>query len=306
MQPDADGTCSPIVDSNGQIRRTFRLRQYASVYPLRFEATGEPLPGSAQALNIIYVLDRPVNKASQNSNKPITRLGPKPCPFAYKTAQFGYKCMTDATLNGYNIDGTQINGDPECPIYPPPPASLSAYKSDGTLVIRPYKPFVPNFIENTSYKACAFQSSTPVDPEIVLSYDNGVFSSAVGPHNFWCSKSYPKAGDIIPPPNGDPFDKAPSECDLTSAAAAIKTNKGYACLKTYDPFNGSVTTPQAGCCQICSGTNCTAQGGGTNAAGRNAVFSPPQNTGNPNVASKTLPRATPNVSTTGCYDPSEP
>ncbi|MBI2606244.1 MAG: hypothetical protein HYW49_09215 [Deltaproteobacteria bacterium] len=303
-KPNSDGTCPAFLDSNGKIRRTFRLRQFSAIYPLRFDANGD-VKDQAQALNVVYVLDRPVDKTGQDPMKPITRLGPKPCPFSYKTAQFGYKCMSDATLSGWNIDGTQITGDPACPIYPPPPPST--LKSDGTLVVRPYKPFVPHFLENTAFKACAFQSGTPVDPEIALSHDDGVFTAGVGPFDFYCAKHYPAAGAIIPPPNGDPFDKPPGDCSLSDSATAIKTDKTFACAKSYDPYNGVMNTPQAGCCQICSGSSCVAQGGGTTAAGRNGAFSPPQDVGNPAQAMKLLQRAVPNqTGGGGCFDPFEP
>lgn len=302
-KPNSDGTCPSFTDSAGRIRRTFRLRKYKGIYPIRYSADGD-IADQSQPVNIIYVLDRPVDKIGQDPLKPITRLGPKPCPFSFKTAQFGQKCSTDASLAGWNIDGTQIKGNPKCPVYPPPPPEF--VKDDGTVVIRPFKPFLSHFLEDTSFKACAFQSSTPIDPEIVLSHDNSVFHSTKGPHNFYCAKHYPPAGAMIPPSNGDPFDKPPGECDLASAAAAIKTDKTYACSRTYDPTNSALNTPAAGCCQICSGANCTSKGGGVTAAGRNAAFNPPSDVANPPQSIRQLPRSIPNQSSgSGCFDPFE-
>lgn len=306
---NSDGTCPSFTDSSGRIRRTFRLRVLSTVYPIRYTETGDILDQSQQS-NVIFILDRPVEKLGQNPLKPITRLGPKPCPWSYKTTQFGQKCMTDASLAGWNIDGTQIDGQPKCPIFPSPPPTM--LKPDGTLVIRPYRPFLPYYIERTDIKACAFVSSKPVDPEIVLSHDDNIFPGGQGPSDFWCAKYYPPAGAVIPS-NGtpDPFDKIPGECDLTASAAAIKTNKSYACLKTFDPNNsGSATTPSAGCCQICAGTDCSAQGGGKKAPGRNAVFTPPRdpdsNGTNPHQAANTLPRGVPNeTGGQSCFDPFE-
>ena len=302
-KPNADGVCPAFADSTGRVRLTYRLRRFKAIYPIRFGADGD-IADRSQPVNTIYLVDRPVSKQGQDPFKPLTRLGPKPCPFSFKTAQFGQKCSTDAALDGWNIDGTQINGDPKCPVYPPPPDQF--VKTNGTVVIRPYKPFLPHYLEDTSFKACAFQSSSPIDPPIVLSHDSGVFSPANGPHNFYCAKHYPSSGSIIPPPNGDPFDKPPGDCDIAANAAAIKTNKTYACSKTYDPSGSSRNTPAAGCCQICSGADCRPQGGGVTANGRNAAFSPPSDVGNPGQAIKQLPRAVPNkVNGGGCFDPYE-
>lgn len=306
-KPNSDGTCPSFMDSSGSIRRTLRLRKYISVRPKRFDADGTILDNS-QSLNYVYVIDRPVTKAGQDPLKPMTRLGPKPCPFAY--GQNGvYKCQTDATLTGTNLDGTKIPADNKCVIYPPVPSNLwdagantKPYRQDGSLIIRPYTAYLDYWIEDTSFKGCAFQSSTPVDPEIVVAHDDSVFSSSVGPFDFYCSKNYPNAGNIIQPPFGWSFDKPPSECLEAETASAIKSSKLYACSKTYDPTNNAYITPQAGCCQKCSGSNCTAQGGGTTPRSRNAVTlgAPPAS------GSTTLTRGIPNVNTTGCFDPYEP
>lgn len=304
--PNTDGSCPAFKDFGGKIRRTFRLRQYSAVYPMRYQANGDASDVNGQSVNIVYVLDRPVERAEQDPLKPITRLGPKPCPFSYKTAQFGQKCMTDATLSGFNIDGTQIPGDPSCPIYPP--VKEKFLQKNGTFVIRPYKPFTPHYIENKRFRACAFQSSTPVDPEIVLSHDDNIFPGNNGPADFYCARHYPPTGAILPPLNGDPFDKAPGACDVSMDAASIKTDKSYACSRTYDPTNSALNTPAAGCCQICSGPDCTNSGGGVTAKGRNAAFSPPVDLPkkNPDQAFKLLPRAIPNkAGGGGCFDPYE-
>ncbi len=302
-RPNADGSCPAFIDAAGRRRRTFRLRQYTSTYPLRFDADGEPKDKS-QRINTVFIIDRPVDRTGGDPLAPITRLGPKPCPFSYRTAQFGQMCMMSATLAGQSIDGTRIIGDPACPIYPPPPDRYMS--SDGTLVIRPYRPFLPYFLENTNFRACAFPSSTPVDPEILLSHDDTAFPSPVGPFDFYCSRHYPPAGAIIPPPNGDPFDKPPGDCGDAETASAIKTNRVYACSVAYNPTGMTRNTPTAGCCQICSGGDCTAQGGGSTAAGRNAAFSPPSDGGNPPIGIRRLPRAIPNQSSGGgCFDPFE-
>jgi hypothetical protein len=300
---NADGTCPSFTDSAGKIRRTFRLRRYTSIYPLRFGATGD-IAEQQQVPNIVYVLDRPVDKLTQDPLKPITRLGPKPCPFSFKTAQFGYKCSTDSSISGWNIDGTQIQGDPGCPVYPPPPSKY--LRSDGTLVIRPFKPFLAHYLEDTNYKACTFESSTPVDPELVLVHDDNAYPLPEGPFDSYCARHYPAAGAIIPPIGGDPFDKPPGDCDDSTTAAAIKADQTYACNKTFDPTGNVQKTPSAGCCQICSGTDCRSSGGGITPAGRNAAFTSPGDTGNPATSFRRLPRAVPNLNGgNGCFNPNE-
>lgn len=296
-KPLADGTCPSFADQSGQIRRTFRLRKYQAAYPLRFNADGD-IKDTSQQVNTIYILDRPVNKASINSLKPITRIGPKPCPFSFATAQFGQRCMSDASLTGWNIDGDQITGDPKCPVFPPVPNSVQ--KTDGTVVVRPYKAFLPRYLEDTSFQACAFQSSDPVDPPIVLSTDSTIFPGPAGPYDFWCSVNYP-------PADPNPLNRAPALCSLADSAAAVKTDKTYACSLSYNPTNASRLTPQAGCCQVCAGTNCTSVGAGITPGGRNAAFSPPKDNppGNPAQGIKQLSGGKPNVSSSSCFDPSE-
>ncbi|MBI3556710.1 MAG: hypothetical protein HY074_10645 [Deltaproteobacteria bacterium] len=320
-KPNADGSCPSFPDASGKLQRTFRLRQYSALYPLRYEANGD-IKDQSQQLNTVYILDRPVDKLGQDPLKPITRIGPKPCPFSFKTAQFGQKCITDASLTGWSIDGTQVDGSPKCPIYPPVDKKKHL-KPDGTLVIRPFKAYLPHYLENKTLRACAFPSSIAIDPEIVLSHDENIFSANTGPKDFWCAKYYAPAGSIIPS-SGSQFNKQPGDCDLSASAAAIKTDITYACEKAFDTTGNPLLTPAAGCCQICSGADCSAQGGGLTAAGRNAVFTPPHDTNqaggfpsgitNPIRAQNSLPRAQPNVPPTlanpnasvGCFDPFEP
>ncbi len=317
-KPNSDGTCPSFMDSSGSIRRTLRLRKYVSVRPRRFDADAKLLDNQ-QSMNYVYVLDRPVDKAGQDPLKPMTRLGPKPCPFAYKDANSNsYKCQTDSTLTGNNLDGTLIPADNKCPIYPPVPSTLwdtvngggagvLPYRDDGSLIIRPYKAYLDYWIEDTLFKGCAFQPTNPIDPPIVLSHDDSVFSSSVGPFDFYCSKNYPAADNIIAPAAGSAFDKPPSECAEAETATAIKGSSLYACSKSYDPTNNARITPQAGCCQICSGSNCTTQGGGLTPYERNAAFSPaPAGAASPVSDSYTLTRGIPNINSTGCFDPYEP
>lgn len=80
-KPNAAGSCPTITDANGQIRRTRRLRRFVAEFPPHFENTGLQR-AEARATDIIYVLDRPVNRAVDPAN-PYSIYGPKPCNFAY-------------------------------------------------------------------------------------------------------------------------------------------------------------------------------------------------------------------------------
>lgn len=357
-KPAADGTCPSLPDSNGLIRRMFRLRRYVVNYPLRYDATGRVLGGGgagtgiAQPTNTIYILDRPVDRTGQNPLKPLTRLGPKPCPFSWvNTRQFtinsslnsnyvSYSCttpswkfpkfildqdtsytsatglpglygwpdgskfglITDSSggVRGYdrtyclpngsssgaaendsssstcamsqmcrsnpgacgtagafndfvstvNIDGTAIQ-DKACPIYPPPAWNLSV---DGSLPIKPVRGFVPEFLEDAQFQACAFQSSQPVDPDLVVAYNS--YQKRPGDRDsddpkkargFYCARVYPDAAWIAPPPTGSGFNKTPGNCDSgrpkysdpsfkyfipKSSAGAGATYSGYANVKS--------------------------------------------------------------------------
>lgn len=333
IKPEADGTCPALPDSTGLTRRTFRLRRYVVNYPVRYNADGTTL-STSQPINTVYVLDRPVDKTGQDPLKPLTRLGPKPCPFSFNMNQsattdttattvgpvshsctvgtsklpfsFGdvgnshfqpataaapatlsgagryilpqlhgipdgkkyglvsndasaatvrgnnrTYCLGNGTSSGLriadntttscspgtptisnatssrfmsndftnakNIDGTMIARS-DCPIFPPPAANLT---SQGDLHIRPMKGFVPEWLEDTTFKACAFQSSNPVDPDIVVAY-NGYQYPQPGDRAtddpkkaraFYCARSYPDPSWIEPPSGGPPASKLPGHCD---------------------------------------------------------------------------------------------
>ncbi len=358
--PSSDGTCPSFPDSNGLLRRTFRLRRYVVNYPMRYSAGGLPL-GTTQPSNTVYVLDRPVDKTGQDPIKSLTRLGPKPCPFSWRNnrsfrnsnttalAAPNYSCVmpawklphssmlggdfytrfrswpdgkkfglvtdsSDATFLGanrtyclanassagdteyngnnvcnisslcasgsacslmaadpehpeifndhvtpVNIDGIAIRDNKDCPIYPPPAWNLS---TEGALHIRPTKGFVPEFLEDTRFQACAFQSSNPIDPDIVVAY-NG-YQTRVGDsaaddpkqaRGFYCARTYADPSWFDPPPfSGGTAGTAPGHCDSGRPHATNTsdpryyiqkggTNDGFANLSTSSVTNRTVSDP---------------------------------------------------------------
>jgi hypothetical protein len=229
-KPDTDGTCPTIKDSSGAIRFTYRLRRFVAVYPPLFPTTGFT-PTTRQRSDTIYVLDRPVTPPSGvNPLKPYTMRGPKPCPFAlfdskgvlgYTDAAYPnqalpiYGATNNPGWNGTNVDGTQLpNFDGTgCP---GPGCSCSAavplvqtdpYNPDinvisiGTvnrlnpvlpkLYIRPTHAWAPHYEEDTSFQACAPQSSTVLDPPLHFAKDpvNGNVS--------YCAEVYPSQNDHV-------------------------------------------------------------------------------------------------------------
>jgi hypothetical protein len=272
-------------------------------------------------LNTIYIMDRPVDRTGQDPLKPLTRLGPKPCPFSFQnsptaalagssTTSTSHTCSvpswklpydfqtpnvasgqltgdekirpylyglpdgkkyglvsddaavptvlgnsrtyclangtdgagnsglalidnTSATctpatpapsgvfsndfVSPKNIDGTAILKS-DCPIFPPPAANLTPQAS---LNIRPIKGFVPEFLEDTNFKACAFQPSNPIDPDIVAVFNSYNYPRAGDrttddpkrARAFYCARTYPDPDWIEPAGIGGGPTKRPGHCD---------------------------------------------------------------------------------------------
>lgn len=149
ISPNTDGTCPSFRDSSGLFRATYRLRRFVSLYPKVFDSNGQPLSSQPQAVDTIYVLDRPVQSSSNtNPLKPYTMYGPKPCPFAFYDRkgvaydptqaifQSGYVATSHSNWDGKNVDGIEFpnvdgtadDGSPSCS------AALPLLTSDNTLV----------------------------------------------------------------------------------------------------------------------------------------------------------------------------
>lgn len=125
--PNSDGTCPYFTNALGQLQLTYRLRKYVALYPRIFDTDGSPA-AQPQAVNTVYVIDRPVKGPStSNPLQPYTMRGPKPCPFAYydRTGVTGanpnvfpvtpsnssypwYVASNDPTWAGKNVDGIQF------------------------------------------------------------------------------------------------------------------------------------------------------------------------------------------------------
>lgn len=149
ISPNTDGTCPNFRDSSGLFRSTYRLRRYVALYPKVFDSNGQPLSSQPQAVDTIYVLDRPVQSSSNtNPLKPYTMYGPKPCPFAFydrkgvaydpteNVFQSGYVSTSNSNWDGKNVDGIEFpnvdgtanDGSPSCS------AALPLLTADRTLI----------------------------------------------------------------------------------------------------------------------------------------------------------------------------
>lgn len=346
-QPNADGSCPTFAkDGTGTLLRTFRLRRYKVVYPNRYGPDGNIL-GQEQPVNRVLILDRPINKAGDPS-KPLTRLGPKPCPFAFATQttpSMQYACVTNAdyfsgdgtldsgwvgTTRGTSaqkmkwptrtVDDTKIPMNVRCPIYPPLPEakddSGTYVGNDGTrpnyfdsgfnMHIRPFRAFLPYFVEDVTFKACAPQSQDPIDPKIIVRSDPALYTMApaaapdpLGPSSFYCAVYYPGQSDAIIESTQGAYDRHPRSCTQSDFRAALSdfswqqfgyAAKNYACSRTHANADGLQETPTSGCCQSCVGACAPAN---PPPAGRDAAKAA--------GGLKTLSRGKPNSPGT-CYD----
>ncbi len=208
----SDGSCSSL--NTTPRTRMYRLRRYISLYPRSYGPDGKVSANFPQSLDTIYVLDRPV---ATTDGSVVTMAGPKPCPFAYfdrmnvtGLAQYkkAYVGTNNPNWNGKNVDGTEypnIDGNDKwnnksCS------AALPKVLNDGTgltlqtvnvkntatgsrdhAYIRPIQPFAPNYIEDTTFQACAPPASNPVlDPPLHFATLDPAKKN-IG----WCAEVYP-------------------------------------------------------------------------------------------------------------------
>jgi len=217
-KPNTDGTCPYFKDSTGHVRHTFRLRRFMALYPAVFDSSGAPM-NQAQAMDTIYVLDRPVYFDGADVNKPYTMRGPKPCPFAFfdHKGVIGvpdalypggvrpvYAGTNNSGWRGKNVDGIQLpNTDSvnSCaavlPVFNDDLSILSlatvhqaspVYKS---VHIRPVRPWSPHYVEDTDFLACAPQSNVLRDPPLHFAKDTT--TGNIG----WCAEAYPTQNDNV-------------------------------------------------------------------------------------------------------------
>ncbi len=222
---NSDGSC-PNARTAPSPTRMYRLRRYISLYPRSYGPDGRVSANYPQNLDTIYVLDRPV---ATSDGSVVTMAGPKPCPFAYfdrmnvtGLAQYGkaYVGTNNPRWRDKNVDGTEfpnIDGydnwnNKSCS------AALPKVLSDGTgltlqtvnvnntapgsrahAYIRPIQPFAPNYIEDTSFQACAPPSYPVSDPPLhFATLDPN--KSEMG----WCAEVYPTQNayvSFIDPPH---------------------------------------------------------------------------------------------------------
>jgi len=126
IKPETNGSCPSFTDSDGLIRKTYRLRRYVALYPVTFDGTGDVIE-EPRGANVAYVLDREVSGSDPLDN-PITYKGPLPCPFAYYDhsgvleledhtgsiitnyagGKPGYVASSSTLWDGKNVDGTHF------------------------------------------------------------------------------------------------------------------------------------------------------------------------------------------------------
>jgi hypothetical protein len=213
-KPHANGTCGTFKNSAGQNQPLYRLRRFVGVYPPAFEADGRPY-NQGQPTDVIYVLDRPVANPNGDPLSPFTMLGPKPCPFSYfdhRTAArttMTYVATTNPVWTGKNFDGIQLpNTDSanSCSAMVAMPNANNTLISFATVNvnnpinttnpatnpitalnqvwIRPTHAWGPHYEEDSSFQACAPQSSPVKDPPLH-------FAKGTDGNVAWCSEVYP-------------------------------------------------------------------------------------------------------------------
>ncbi len=202
-RPKADASCPTFTDSSGSVKPTYRLRRYVAIYPPMFDTNGEPLNDS-QAIDVVYVLDRPVNVPGRSLNlPPYTILGPKPCPFAYFDRKMvtgsgvpGYVATNSASWDGKSVDGVQLpnfDSPNSCSAVISIPNDDMSIFSLGTVhasnprfprvYVRPQTSWSPHYVEDTDFQACAPVALNPRDPPLHFAKN--------GSNVAWCAEVYP-------------------------------------------------------------------------------------------------------------------
>lgn len=231
---NSDGTCPFLKNSSGQLQPTFRLRKYVAIYPKLYDTDGTVVKSQTQAVDTVYVLDRPVTGPSNaDPYKPYTMKGPKPCPFAFYDrkgvtnilGQPKYLGTSNPLWTGVNVDGIEFpNTDSEISkscsaTLPVPVRGLSGEfshwglrtinKRNATfnhLYVRPITAFTPHYEEDMTFQACAPQASPFLDPPLHFSSYPAAYDSSGTPiadsagnsyYNAWCSESYPTQNDNL-------------------------------------------------------------------------------------------------------------
>jgi hypothetical protein len=209
-RPRSDASCPSFTDSAGVVRPTYRLRRYVSIYPPMYDTNGEPLRES-QGIDVIYVLDRPVNTPTPRplGTPAYTMLGPKPCPSSYfdKKQVTGnpvpsYVATNHSSWNGKNVDGIQFpnfDSPNSCAAVISIPNDDMSIFSLGTVhasnprfprvYVRPQNAWAPHYVEDTDFQACAPQALNPRDPPMHFVRN--------GANMAYCAEAYPTQNSRI-------------------------------------------------------------------------------------------------------------
>ena len=194
-RPNSDGSCPLLPNgTNGQTRRTYRLRRYMAIYPPVFDADGYKRQ-ETQMRDFIYIIDRPLTSPVPADPLSYSMLGPKPCPYAFFDAAAmtssanppikQYTATNSNSWNGRYSDGSTFNRNIDnlqfpntdsatsCSAMLPlvnstktlvsvvtisdsnPNSGSSVARSLQTVYIRPSAPWYPHYEEDTDFLACA-------------------------------------------------------------------------------------------------------------------------------------------------------
>jgi hypothetical protein len=242
-RPRSDASCPTFVDSAGNAKPTYRLRRYVAIYPPMYDTNGEPL-ADAQATDMVYVLDRPVNVSGRAANlPPYTMLGPKPCPFAYfdrrrvtQTPVASYQATNASAWSGKNVDGIELPNEDtanSCSAVISIPNDDMSVFSLGTVhasnpryknvYVRPQSAWSPHYVEDTDFQACAPVALNPRDPPLHF--------AKAGSNVAYCAEVFPsqnsRVTELDPPPMPG---AAPSGQVVPFTSHAVKNSSSQACV----------------------------------------------------------------------------
>lgn len=213
------GSCPVLKKLDGSALPTYRLRRYFLTHPTQFNTDGRMVPRRQTSLDMIYVLDRPVDVNSRNFD--YTVAGPKPCPQSFYDAEAGlYRASNDPAWRGRSLDGLELpkvdsRGNDvntmSCsssllvlshhalndPALSWSLATVNARNPSTKLQsvpIRPFDPWTPRWEEDTTFLACAPESQSigGVEPRkaplIAVGSDGTPGTEGKGA---WCEKTLP-------------------------------------------------------------------------------------------------------------------
>ncbi len=213
------GSCPVLKKLDGSALPTYRLRRYFLTHPTQFNTDGRMINRRQTSLDMIYVLDRPVDVTSRNFD--YTVAGPKPCLQSFYDAEAGrYRATNDPAWRGRSLDGIELPkidhrgndvntmscsssllvlsqhalNDPSLSWSLATVNSRNPSSKLQSVAIRPFEPWTPRWEEDTSFLACAPESQSVggVEPRkaplIAVGSDGSPGTEGKGA---WCEKTLP-------------------------------------------------------------------------------------------------------------------